>query len=162
MKYFAIILLIAYAFEGASMSLFSNKEEEVILCSPMEGKLTYNGKAVTNTKLERKITWKDDTEETDTTYTNDKGIFHFPLKKSIIKINPFSQFVVHHEITVNYQDKEYQIWTMGKLGKQIYSELNGKPVNFRCELTDELRRVEVEDGLLGTLCKWDSIEEHKE
>jgi len=54
------------------------------------------------------------------------------------------------------------MWVMGKMGKNLYSELGGKPVNFRCELTDELIRVESDDGLLGTPCKWDSIEKIKE
>jgi hypothetical protein len=40
--------------------------------------------------------------------------------------------------------------------------LGGSPKNLRCELTDDLNRVETDDGLLGTVCKWDAIEKQGE
>ena len=46
---------------------------------------------------------------------------------------------------------------MGKRSKNEYGELGGIPINFRCDLNDEAIRVEVDNGLLGTSCKWDTI-----
>ncbi len=39
-----------------------------------------------------------------------------------------------------------------------FGELGGKPINFRCELSDEPETVDLEDALLMTSCQWDSID----
>ena len=68
------------------------------------------------------------------------------------------------EIRVFVKGVEYPIWVKAKRGKALHDELGGKPVNFRCELTDEVIPVDLGvdvgpgSGLLGTSCKWDSIE----
>jgi hypothetical protein len=155
-------VLLAYSLEGVSMSLLTKPEEEVVLCSPMEGRITYEGKPAVGAKIIRSIKWKDDTADIDTVYTNDKGRFNLPKLSEKVKLQKINQFVVHQEITINFNGEQYYMWVMGKIGKNLYSELGGKPVNFRCELTDELIRVESDDGLLGTPCKWDSIEKIKE
>lgn len=156
-----ILFSTAYSLEGSAMSFLTKPEEEVVLCSPMEGIITLNGKPAAGARIDRLITWKDDIGETDTVFTDTKGQFSLPIKKETVKLSKITQFVVHHEINVTYLEERYQIWVMGKFGKHIYSELNGKPVNFRCELTDEAVRVET-DGLLGTSCVWDSIQQYKE
>lgn len=157
----AILFLTAYSLEGSTMSFLTKPEEEVVLCSPMEGIITFKGEPAAGAKIDRWITWKDEIGETDTVYTDNEGRFNLPIKKETVKLNKLTQFVVHHEINVIYLKEHYQIWVMGKFGKHIYAELNGKPINFRCELTDEVVRVET-DGLLGTSCVWDSIEKYKE
>jgi len=139
------------------MSLLG-KSQEVVLCSPMEGVITLDGKPVVGAQVERWIKWKDEAGETDTVTTNDNGEFNFPVKKDTVKLSPLSQFVMGQEIRVYFNNKKYLIWTMGKRSKEEYGELGGRPVNFRCELTDELVPVSVEEGLLGTSCKWDAIE----
>lgn len=69
------------------------------------------------------------------------------------------QFVAYQDIFVHYNDKEYQIWGMGKMNKSEYSEFGGKkPENFRCELTDEIRRIDLEYEFVGTNCTWDRTE----
>ena len=139
------------------MSLFMRDEEEVVLCSPMEGVITVEGKPVSNAKIERNIKWQDDVGETDTYYTDKNGSFSLPIKQTTVRLNKITQFVMSQEITVFYNNSKYMIWTLGKGSKLLYGELNGKPENFRCELTNDPIRVEVEDGLLGTSCVWDSI-----
>ena len=161
-KRLLILFLLIYSAEGVAMSFFTKPEEEIVLGSPMEGKLTLHGKPVVGARMVRWITWKDETGETDTTYINEDGRFNLPVIKVKAKLNKIVQFVAHQEINVSYKGNQYQIWVMGKFGKGMFSELNGKPINFRCELTDEIRRVETDDGLLGTSCKWDSIETYKE
>lgn len=149
--------LVMLALEGVSMSLFKKNEEEVVLFSKMEGYITYKGAPVSNAKIERRINWKDDIGDKDYFETDDKGYFLLPEIKKNIKLSGFTQFVVGQEIKVFYKEKEYFIWTMGKMTKDKYGELGGKPLNFHCELEDEAVRVEIENGLLGTSCKWDSI-----
>jgi len=153
-----LIFLITYSVEGFCMSLLNKPEEEVVLCSPMEGTITLNKKPAIGAKIERLIKWKDNTGENDITLTDDHGKFKLPLKKEKATLSKISQFVVAQEIRVYYQDEEYLIWTMGKMSKKLYGELNGKPLNFHCELTDEDESLRFENSLLVTKCKWDSIE----
>lgn len=152
-----ILFLTTYSLAGSSMSLFSKSEEEVILCSPIEGIITFKGKPVANIKIDRWLKWKDETGEIDSTYTDDKGQFSLPVKKEIVKGNALSQFVVAQEIRASHNEVEYPIWAKAKRAKEMFGELDGKPVNFRCELTDELVRVDAGRGTLMTSCKWDSI-----
>jgi len=59
---------------------------------------------------------------------------------------------------VFYDSKEYSIWSMGKMSKHKYGELEGKPINFHCELTDEETPIRFENTYLLTACQWDKIE----
>jgi len=138
--------------------MFQKPEEEVVLFSPMQGQITLNGKPVANARVERFLKWKDETGESDSFSTNQDGQFKIPVKKDAVKLSTISKFVIAQEIRVFIGKDEYLIWTMGTGNKTSYGELGGKPVNFRCELSDEMRRVDVDDGLLGTSCQWDSIE----
>jgi hypothetical protein len=153
----AIIILAAFTLEGVSMSFFTKTEEEVVLFSEMEGHITFKGQPVSNVKIERWIKWKDDVGEKDSVVTDSKGFFRLPTRKEIVKSSGISQFVVAQEIRVYYQSTEYPIWAKAKREKQEFSELNGKPVNFRCELTEELIPVNAGRGTLMTSCKWDAL-----
>lgn len=135
---------------------------EVVLFSPMEGKLTYEGKPAASAKITRLTKWKDDTGETEIFHANENGEFSIPLKKAKVRISPLAEFVVTQRLTVSFNDEEFVIWAMGNGNASIYGELGGKPTDFTCELTDDRERVEVENGLLMTSCKWKSIESHGE
>ena len=156
-KMLAVIVLTVLTFEGVTMSLFSKAEEEVVLFSEMEGHITFNGEPVKNAKIERRINWKDEVGDKDYFNTNDEGYFHLPEVKLNLKLSKFSQFVVGQEVKVIYDGEEHFIWVMGKMSKDKYGELGGAPINFRCDLKDESVRVEVNNGLLGTSCKWDAV-----
>lgn len=138
--------------------MFNKAEEEIVVCSPMEGVITLDGKPAAGARVERSLSWKDKAGEKDSVRTDDQGVFTLPLKTDTLALGKFSQLVINQEIVVIYREQEYLIWTMGKGSKDIYGELGGKPSNFRCELNDEMVRVDVPDGLLGTSCKWDSID----
>jgi hypothetical protein len=152
------VILVMLAFEGVSMSLFKNNEEEVVLFTKMEGHITYKGKPVSNAKIERRVNWKDDIGEKDYFETDDKGYFLLPEIRENITLSGFTQFVVGQEIKVFFNNKEIYIWSMGKRSKYKYGELDGNPMNFRCELTDEDKPMRLKNGLLMTKCKWDKIE----
>ncbi len=139
------------------MSLFNKPEEEVVVCSPMEGKITYKNEPVSGAKIERFLKWKDDVGETDVAYTDKAGNFKLSEIKDTVTLSKISTFVMAQEIRVYYSGNEYPIWAKAKWDKGIYGELNGIPVNFRCELTDEFITVEAGEGMLITSCKWDSI-----
>lgn len=154
----AILILTAYSFEGSTMSFLNKPEEEVVLCSPMEGVITFENTPVAGVKVERLIKWKDDIGETDSVITDKNGHFSFPIKNDTVKLGKLSQFVISQDITVYYQENEFNIWSIGKSSKVEFGELGGKPVNFRCELTDEEVPHRLDNALLLTKCKWDSIE----
>lgn len=156
-KLLAVVILAALTFEGVSMSFFTKTEEEVVLCSEMEGHITFKGKPVSNIKIERWIKWKDEVGEKDSVITDGNGFFRLPIRTETAKTSGFSQFVVAQEIRAYYESREYPIWVKAKREKQEFSELNGKPVNFRCELTDELISVDAGRGTLMTSCKWDAL-----
>ena len=138
--------------------MFSKAEEEVVIFSPMQGQITLNGKPVSNARIERYLKWKDEEGERDYFETDGDGFFQLSIRKDIVTLSAFSTFVMSQEIRVYVDDNEYLIWTMGKGSTVKFGELGGRPVNFRCELNDKPVRVEVTDGLLGTSCKWDSID----
>lgn len=151
------IILTVYSVEGFSMSFLNHPEEEVVVSSPLEGKITFNGAPVAGAKIERLLVWKDDVGETDTAITDKDGNFNFPLIKDRVTLSKISTFVMHQEIRVYYEGVEYPIWAKAKSDKGLYGELNGMPVNLRCELTDDFVAVKAGEGLFGTSCKWDSI-----
>lgn len=138
------------------MSLFSRTD--VVLFSPMEGRITFEGKPAANAKIVRTIIWKGDDGETDIFYTAEDGTFKLPIKRAKVRIPLLAEFVLTQEVSVFYKDQEFTVWVRSKEDLDIYGELGGKPKNFRCELTDESVRLEEFWGLFGTSCKWDSIE----
>ena len=151
-----VVILLTYSIKGEAMSLIKGKE--VYVFSAMEGTITYQGKPAAGAKIVRTVRWKDEKGESDSTIAGENGEFSLPpMKRTLKQILP-AQFLASQEIYVYYKEQEFHIWTMGKIDRNEYGELGGRPKNFRCELLDELERVEVKIGLLGTSCKWDFID----
>lgn len=138
------------------MSILFGKE--VVLSSPLEGTITFDSKPAAKAEIIRTLKWKDDIGETETYFTDEQGRFSLPLKQAKVRIPPLAEFVISQTILVRYAGQEVQIWGRTKRGTAIYDELGGRPVNFRCELTDEIEFLDVSDGLFGTSCKWDNLE----
>lgn len=135
---------------------------EVVLFSPMEGTITYEGEPVANARIVRLVKWKDNVGETESFYTDEHGYFHLPLKKAKVRIPPLAEFVISQSIFVHHGEQEFQVWGRTKRGIDLYDELGGRPVDLRCELTDEVDYIDVPDGLFGTSCKWQAIEKQGE
>ena len=142
--------------DGVAMSLFSRTD--VVLFSPMEGKMTFEGKPAANAKIVRTIIWKSDEGETDVFYTAEDGTFTLPIKRAKVRLPLLIEFVLTQEISVFYNDQEFTFWVRRKHDLGEYGELGGKPKNLRCELTDENVYIEGFGGTFTTPCKWDSIE----
>ncbi len=136
------------------MSLF--KGEKACVASGFEGRVTFEGKPASGARIVRKFNWKDKKGETEETIADKDGWFSFPAHWDVLRHILPVQFVSHQSIFVYYSGQEYQVWGIGKMKKSEYSEFGGKPKNFRCELTDEIRRVDLEYEFVGTNCYWES------
>jgi hypothetical protein len=152
---FFFFTILLFSTKGVAMSMFSANEEEVVLFSPIEGKVTFEGKPAAGAKIIRSIKWKDQKEEEDSVVSNERGEFEFAIKTALRKSNSLSQFVVHQKIFVQFNGERYQVWGNGKLEKELFTEFGGKPKNLRCELTDEPDRVDTKNGWVMTSCQWD-------
>ncbi|MCK4708440.1 MAG: hypothetical protein KAU21_07470 [Gammaproteobacteria bacterium] len=103
------------------MSLFS-KSMEVILSSPMEGVLTFEGKPATSVKIERRLRWYDGEESTtDFVITDKNGYFNLPIVKKVLKVSGYVQFVTIQELIAFHDDEEIDLWTMGNHSKIEFS-----------------------------------------
>jgi len=154
------LVLMSFSLEGTSMSLLFISKKEVVLSSPLEGILTYEGKPLPNVKIERKLSWYDgEGEKVDFVVTDEKGHFSLPFVKKELKIG-LAQLVVSQEIFAKYKSEDINIWDTGKLKHSEYDDLNGKPINFHCDLATEpwIYRDSAAAVAVMTRCKWDSIE----
>lgn len=131
---------------------------EVVLFSPMEGKITYKGAPAANAKIIVHLFWKNDVGEKETFYTNANGEFSIPIKKTKVRIPPLAEFVTSQQISVFYNEKEFDIWHKSLIDTDEYGGLGGYLKNVSCELTEESVRQEDFDGLFGTSCKWDAVQ----
>jgi len=152
------LALASFSTEGTPMSLFS-QSKEIVLASPIEGFLTYEGKPAADVKIVRKLRWYDGEESTEDFAVTDKdGRFNLPIVKRVLKVSGYVQFVVSQEIAALYKNEEILIWAMGKSSKIEYGELGGKPVNLHCELTSDKHITRDYNTPLMTRCNWDSLE----
>ena len=141
------------------MSLFSKaKQVEAVLFSPLEGKLTYKGKPAANAKITLWTAWKDDTGETDIYHADEQGHFSIPQKNMTYTFNFLAQLVMEQRVTVFFQGQEVVIWDFSKKEEGVFTELGGRPVNLRCELTHDDKTVRGDRSLGGTRCQWDALE----
>lgn len=140
------------------MSFLKTKEVDAILFSEMSGMITYNGKPAENVILNLSVTWNENKNITQQFRTNAKGEFFIPKIERKIDTSPLVQLVISQAIVAQYNNTSYDFWIRSKRDTEEYTETEGKPENFRCELTDPFTRIEVKNGQLGTPCKWEVAE----
>ena len=116
---------------------FKGQEVEAVLFSPLEGKITYQGKPAAGAKIKLWVAWKDEEGETESYQTDDQGNFSIPKKTMTYKRNPLAQLVIKQRLTVFFEGKEFDIWEFSKMEEAIYTELGGRPENLTCELTND-------------------------
>ncbi len=151
----SFLIMSVYSIEGVAMS--SLLGTEVVLFSPLIGKITYQGKPAANAKIVRLVRWKDDAGESDIFHTTANGEFSLPIKTTNVRIPMLAEFVISQEVTVIYNGSEFDIWLKSTTDIDEYGGLGGNPKNLRCELTDEAVNQENFNGLFSTSCKWDLI-----
>lgn len=140
------------------MSLFFGGEKvEAVLFSPLEGKLTFNGKPASGAKIKLWFAWKDQEGEFHHYTADENGFFSIPAHTASYKQNFLAQLVISQEITVEHEGQTYEMWVMSKMDPAAFTELGGEAVNLICELTNELTTIRGNHSLGGTACTWDSL-----
>lgn len=167
MKIFLILLsvfsILTIATGVAAMMFFGNKEREVIdivLMSPLEGVLTYQGKPLPNKEMKLWLRWKDEEGENFTYVTDVEGRFSIPEHKVRDSLNPFAQLVIRQELTVEHDNLLFEVWIRSKLRPQLFTELNGRPVGLVCDLAAEEVAVKGEGSLGVSICRWETLEKN--
>ncbi|MGQ9425240.1 DUF6795 domain-containing protein [Gilvimarinus sp. F26214L] len=140
------------------MGIFKGADAEAVLFSPLEGKLTFEGKPAAGATLKVWIKWDDPEGSTETFTADEAGFFSLPRKTGHYKDNPLVELVITQEITASYQGQDFLIWTASKSNTHEYGELGGKPVGLTCELTGDMRGIRTDEVLMGTVCTWDSLD----
>jgi len=137
---------------------FKGKEVEAVLFSPLEGKMTYQGKPAAGATIKLWVAWKDKEGQTEEYTVGDNGDFSIPKKTVVYKANPLAQLVIKQKLTVFFEGQEFNIWALSKMEEAVFTELGGKPINFTCELTNDEKTVRGNRSLGGTRCTWESLE----
>ncbi len=134
---------------------------KVTLFSEMSGVLTIGGEPVKNTTITRIVDYEK--KSSDTTTTNDQGEFKFPAKTSrtVAKFLP-QEFVVSQQLLVNYEGKEYTVWSGVKRKPEENSESRGAPLAVKCDLNNEEQYIKVNNSPIFSLCTWDVEPDPKE
>lgn len=140
------------------MSLFfGGEKKEAVLFSPLEGKITFEGKPAAGAKINLWIKWKDAKGENFEFTSDENGYFQIPQQITTYKETALAQIVITQEITVEYERESYLIWTLSKTKTHLYGELGGKASNLSCELTNDITPIRTDGVLMGTTCNWESI-----
>src|SRR5690625_5555220 len=58
------VTFLGLSIEGIAMSFFSRPTQELVICSEMQGKLTFQGKPAAGAKIVRWSAWKEDRKST--------------------------------------------------------------------------------------------------
>lgn len=144
-------LLLSLSACGDAMSFGS--KNEIYLFSAVKGQLTYNGEVTDNIMVRRWVQY-DGKQYEDRIETDQAGIFVFDaIRKSERSILP-REFLSHQKLYVTWQGEEILIWETIKRSEEENAELEGKALDFSCELTDEPRFVHRSLHSIGTLCHW--------
>ena len=122
--------LIIVAFAIVLLTLLSRFSTGVTAMSAMKGKINFKDQPLTNIKITRTYTNPGKTGDiSETTYTNEKGEFHFSEVKKPLGLLKFlpHEAVIHQEIKANYLDKDYLLWFTTKrnydsLGEFIFNK----------------------------------------
>lgn len=98
----------------------------------------------------------------DETTTDDSGHFELPavFERTVTKYLP-QEFASNQEIVVDYNSKEYRIWSGVKRKPEENIESRGKPLVVACELNSEETLIKVNNSPIFSLCKWDVTPDKK-
>lgn len=113
-----------------------------VLFSEVRGQVLWGGKAVEGAKvIERaRVSENDAGNRVQEAMTDTDGKFHFPaiVKRVglLYRVLP-GQPVVSQTIVITYEGIDYEGWLHSKFTFEADTELDGRPLDFVCELTDE-------------------------
>ena len=149
------IFLIALSASNKGIAVDVLKGKEVFLFSEVSGLLTYKGVPASRANVRRLVKIGDKSYE-EVIEANDEGLFHFDSLKKVERAIFPKEFVSHQKLIVEYENKEFLIWEGAKRSEERNAELDGKPLIFKCELTDDTRFFHMMFHSIGTSCTWES------
>lgn len=151
-KTLVCMLLMVICSEGYALSLFDIGK--VCLFSGISGHVLLNGEPVSNAKVIQ--TYNSSLKKDSiTTKTDKNGNFQFDAvyTNTIRKYAPVEP-TIHQEILIQYDGNEYEAWVTFKHIWKENSELDGKPINLICELTEEATTKSSGLKKISGICKW--------
>ena len=89
---------------------FGGEKVDAVLFSPLEGKLTFEGKPASGAKIHLWIKWKDSKGETFSYTADEEGRFSIPQHNATYKQKAIAQIVITQKINVVHQGASYEIW----------------------------------------------------
>ena len=137
-----------------------SQKKSYVIASPLIGVLKNNGEPLSEVKIKRKLTWNDNQEGIFQEFATDKnGNFSLPLHEEAFSMSSLVEFVAQQKVWVIHEGEEVLIWLSSNRNGKLYGETADIDIGtVNCELTDEFARVFGENqSLLGTKCRWDSI-----
>lgn len=154
MRCILIVVVLVLAAQGFAMAVFG-KKQDVVLASPLSGRIIYEQDSLVDVKVERIVEWPGGQSYRQEAATDSEGGFSFPSIVRELKVNPLNVLVVTQDISVQHGDKRKTVFSAATHGHQLYSEFGGEaPENFICDLVDADVPVRREGALILTLCKW--------
>lgn len=113
---------------------------KVSLCSKVEGVILRDGAPVENVKVKRNFNWHwGNKKNSQTVLTDSDGRFRFSEETTsslTAKLIPHEP-VIEQKIVFTLDGVDYDGWFYTKHNYDNNGELNGKPLNFTCELSEE-------------------------
>lgn len=145
------IIVIVLIGNGALTTLtIGNK---VCLFSGFTGTITKANQPIKGAKVIRSYEWNNK-KMTEVAVTDENGQFSFESVWATSRKVFVVQFVSHQQIFVEYDGEREQIWGGGKGLEEEFTEFGGKPINFTCNLGDEIRGVSYKIGFMTTNAHW--------
>lgn len=128
---------------------------KVCLFSKISGVITLDGLPAANAKVIRTANLNKD--KVDITYTDENGFFEMPavFQRTVTKFLP-QEFVTKQDIVVQYNGKEYDIWSGVKRTPDENAEARGEILNVQCELNSEKSIKMVNNSPYISRCTWDT------
>lgn len=112
----------------------------LVLFSPVQGLILDRGIPVAGAEILQKIEWSDTPTKNPQyqTSSDSKGHFSFPLvqrSQGIYRWIP-GQWVMRQTLTIRYQGIDHLAWLHTKMSPALNSEMEGKPLNLVCDLSN--------------------------
>ena len=129
---------------------------KVCLFSATTGVVTLDGAPLAGVEVERAYKWQGTEYTRETATTDAEGRFAFPAAygRSVAKYTPVEP-VVHQRILLRREGREYLAWERSKRDYDEDTELEGKKIDLRCDLSNEVRDVQMARGVVSGLCTWE-------
>ena len=146
-----LLIVVVFALSGLSEGCAMGAFDSLVLFSQVRGTVLKDGKPVQGAEVIEKVEWPGNEVPPQRAVTDEKGVFSFPAierNAGLRRLIP-SQPMVHQTIVIHYQGVEYEAWMHGKDNYEPNTELDGRPLNFVCELTHQ---PEIEGTHYG-ICK---------